>query len=293
MTAFGHSIDFDYLTTQQTKASKQLPVLNFKAYTTSSVPYPHVIKYHQNQGRNVFLTTDRSFDENVDKQMWSFIVEDIVTFIWEKGSSIIYYDKSQNTNIILLEYWFLHTLLPIYFTVERKYEFIHTGGVEIDSQPVLFIAPSYGGKSTLTDYFIQQGHAMITDDRVGLYDTSQNIKCVSSYPYHRPYRKMEDLGQKVENFITEDTDLHVIYVLESVDANDEIRFTRLKGIDSFKVLRYNFDFTLPLNKARSFELIAKIASKVPIYKLSIPWDLDRLNEVYARICQHSKEGVKL
>ncbi len=183
--------------------------------------------------------------------------------------------------------------MPIYLTIENKYELIHAGGVEINKQAVLFIAPSFGGKSTLSNYFIQKQHAMLSDDRVALKEENETIMTVSSYPYHRPYRQTEDLGISVENFIKEKMPLHCIYVLQAVEAKHEINFVLLKGINKFKALQYNFDFNLPLNKANSFQLIAKIAAIVPVYKISIPWDLNRLEEVYQSICTHSKHVLNI
>ena len=287
MTAFGHTIHTDYTPIKATKTPKHSPSLNLKTYYKPFKPYSHIIKYQQNQGREVFLSTTHSFNENVQTQMWCFTVCDVVSFIWEQGCTTIYYLKVNDTENKLLEYWFLHTLLPIFFTIEGKYEFIHAGGVEINSRPVLFIAPSYGGKSTLTDFFIQKGHYMVSDDRVALFENDNKIMCVSSYDYHRPYRKMEDLGLKVDKFMKAIKPLHKIYVLQGTDPNSPVSFENLKGIEKFKALQYNFDFTLPLNKASSFELIAKIASSVSIYRVSIPWDLAHLEQVYRSICEHS------
>ncbi|PHR57320.1 MAG: hypothetical protein COA44_06365 [Arcobacter sp.] len=285
MIAFGHIIYYG----SPFQTSLPFPSLFLEEGQTQV--YDHHINYGQNQNRGVSLSTDGTFLYNESKQKWAFEIKDLICFNWEEGSSTLYCTLQVNASLDLLQYWFLHTLLPIYLTIEGKYDFIHAGSVEINNQAVLFIAPSFGGKSTLTNYFIQEGHSMISDDRVGISYKAENIYCTSSYPYHRPYRKMEDLGLEVKNFVTKEKKLHVIYVLESVDAKDDISFTRLQGIESFKVLQYNFDFTLPLNKARSFELIAKIAVKTPIYKLCIPWNLDRLNEVYAKICQHSTQGI--
>jgi len=285
MIAFGHTVYFDYKHQNITKGG--LPPLYLKLYQHKELSFDHHIDYNQNQNRDVTLSTDRSFKENTYEQNWSFQVKDIVTFIWEKGKSTINYKLGSSGSNTLLEYWFLHTLLPIYLTIENKYEFIHAAGVEIDMCPVLFIAPSYGGKSTLTDYFIQQDHVMISDDRVALKEKGSDVFATASYPYHRPYRKMEDLGLKVAKIMTHTKKLSKIYVLEQGSSTDEVTFTRLRGMQTFKALQYNFDFTLPLNKARSFQLIGKIASSVPIYRITVPWDLERLGEVYEKICAHS------
>ncbi len=286
--AFAHNIFFNQDFIEHKNAQAKLPSLHILAKQIPSEFYNETLKYDHNQGRDVFLSTNKNFKNNSSEQKWMFKVDDVLSFFWEKGSSTIYYDIHNNGDERLLKYWLLHTFLPIYLTIENRYELIHAGGVEIDKQAVLFIAPSFGGKSTLSNYFIQKQHPMLSDDRVALKEDNGTIMTVSSYPYHRPYRQTEDLGIPVKNFIKEKMPLHCIYVLQAVDAKQEIDFTLLKGIDKFKALQYNFDFNLPLNKANSFQLIAKIAAIIPVYKISIPWDLDRLEEVYQAICEHSK-----
>ncbi|MDF1880468.1 hypothetical protein JHD50_03975 [Sulfurimonas sp. MAG313] len=285
MIAFNHNVIAPFIGKENLKrnALKTLTVLKKRKKIT---PLAFGRSYEQNQGREVSLSTDISFIKNVQNQKWVFEVKDIVSFYWEQSSYELYYYEGENGNATLSKYWFLHTFLPVFLSIEDKFELIHAGGVELKGKPVLFIAPSYGGKSTITDYFLKKGHIMVSDDRVGIYEDTL-IKTISSYPYHRPYRKMEDLGIKVENFMTTVKNLHIIYLLQRVNPLEKISFELLEGIETFKALQYNFDFILPLNKARSFELIAKIASKIEIYKLSVPWDLERLDEVYQEICKHS------
>ena len=108
------------------------------------------------------------------------------------------------------------------FTLENKYYFIHAGAVEIKGNPILFIANSFGGKSTLTDYFIKKNHTMISDDKVATFIKEELIYAVPSYPYHRPYRKVEDLGIFIENFSKENKPISKIYNLIKSDEKEEI-----------------------------------------------------------------------
>ena len=287
MIAFGHLVSAPFF--DSTSMSSQYSELTVIKIEDDIQTLKYFRTYQQNQNRNVLLSSSFPFRENIADQRWTFEVENIVGFSWEKGSNSIEFFERQEGNETLTKYWFLHTFLPIYLTIEAKCELIHAGSVEIDNKPVLFIAPSYGGKSTLTDYFLKQGHVMVSDDRVPLKEVNSQIIAQSSYPYHRPYRKMEDLGVRVDKFMLESKELHKIYVLEPAEASAEVSFTRLKGIQSFSALQYNFDFSLELNKASSFELMAKIASKVPIYQISFPWDLTKLDKVYQAICKHSNQ----
>lgn len=282
MTAFSHQISINPSVTQD--VANEIRFVNKLALPHS---LERKIVYNQNQNRDVTLSTDKSFEHNQKDQQWLFKIENVVSFHWLHQENRVFYQLHTEGNEALLQYWLLHTFMPLYLSIEGKFELIHGAGVTINDQAVLFIAPSYAGKSTLTDYFIQQGHPMISDDRVGLYESDGEIRVVSSYPFHRPYRQMEDLGLAVSSFLEEEKDLHVIYVLAPVEEDQDVTFEPLLGIEKFKALQYNFDFELPLNKVKTFELIGRISALTAVYKVSIPRNLDKLSKVYDAICTHS------
>ena len=43
-----------------------------------------------------------------------------------------------------------------------------------------------------------------------------------------------------------------------------------------------------MRKKSRFEILSKIANSIKVYDISIPWDLDRLEEVYQAIIKHNK-----
>ncbi|MCK5536979.1 MAG: hypothetical protein KAI79_09140, partial [Bacteroidales bacterium] len=151
----------------------------------------------------------------------------------------------------------------------------------------LFIAESFGGKSTMTDFFIKQGHVMISDDKVATYEKDGQIFSVSSHPHHRPYRKMEDLGYAVENFSLLPKPIHAIYELEKVDENDEVKIIELQGVEKFKSLRYASEMNLFFLKPERFEFLMQMANMLLVYKVTVPWNLERLVDVHDQIIQHS------
>ncbi|PLY04743.1 MAG: hypothetical protein C0625_15855 [Arcobacter sp.] len=254
----------------------------------SSVKFSHVLNLYNNQYREVKITSDSSF-ENISKgQYISFVVNEVLSFSCELGSSTIFLYRDKKATDSLIYYWLYHTFFPILLTFENRYYFLHAGAVEIDFKPVLFVANSFGGKSTLTDFFMKKGHAMISDDKVASYEKDEQIFSVPSYPYHRPYRKMEDLGLFVENFVTESKVINCIFNLEKSDPNSDIIISEIFGIEKFKVLRYSTDIDLPIHRELRFKALANIANKVQIYNITIPWDLDRLKEVYQTIIKFIK-----
>ena len=249
----------------------------------------HELTFFNNQGRDLSLFTDREFARTQKGQIWAFEVKNVMTFFWYSGTLKLEYIKHNNFTEELLEYWCLHIVLPVFFTVEETYDFLHAGAVEVDSRPILFVAESFGGKSTMTDFFMKQGHTVVSDDKVATYEKDGQFFSVPSHPHHRPYREMEDLGFFIENFATEPKPIHAVYELEKVDKDTDIRITELNGIEKFKTLRFSSEINLSFLKTERFTLLTNFTRQVPVFKISVPWDIERLSEVHDEICQHSKK----
>ncbi len=255
---------------------------------TSTNKLNYKIELHNNQLREVFIQSEKPFSRIESNQIISFTVRDVVTFSSKINSNLITYSKADGTTDKLVDYWLKHTYFPILLTFENKYYFLHAGAVEIEDTSVLFVANSFGGKSTLTDFFIKKGHTMISDDKVATFEKDNMIFSVPSYPYHRPYRKMEDLGLFVENFAEESKPINCILNLIKSDPLCEIKVSQTLGIDKFKIIRYSTEIDLPIHKKQRFKALTNIANKVDIYDITIPWDLNRLEEVYQAIVKFIK-----
>ncbi|WP_421716497.1 hypothetical protein [Arcobacter arenosus] len=258
----------------------------FEQKNYSNLPYK--LTLNNNQLRKIQIQSDKSFNSIQKNQILSFIVEDVVTFVSKIDSNEIFFIKGKLGNDTLIKYWLYHTFFPILLTFESRYYFLHAGAVEIENTPVLFIADAFGGKSTMTDFFMKKGHTMISDDKVGTYEKDNMILSVPSYPYHRPYRKMEDLGLFVENFAKDSKPINCIFNLVKSDENSDIFINKISGIEKFKALKYATDIDLPINQKQRFQSLTNIANKVDIYDITIPWDLNRLEEVYQTIVEFIK-----
>jgi len=161
--------------------------------------------------------------------------------------------------------------------------------VKIEESSVLFMADSMGGKSTMTDYFLQQGHTLISDDKVGTFEENGKFMLVSSYPYHRPYRKFEDLGYKVENFAEGGSSLDVIYMLDVDESYDKVTLEELKGIEKVSLLIRGTDIGLPVHLKERFTHVTALANATPVFRVHIPKDLERLSETYEHIVKKTKQ----
>jgi len=222
--------------------------------------------------------------ENADTRLsWALEIKDVVTLIWDAKERKILYIKGDKYTPIQLRYWIFHTFFPIVLELEGTYRILHVGSVEIEGKPVLFSAFSFGGKSTMTDYFIQKGHTMLSDDSLGIEKRGEEYYAVASYPFHRPYREVETLGYHVENFATEPKLLHAVFLLEKSAPDATVEIVELKGIEKFKAFHYSNFINFSFMKQERFEFFSEMAKYVPVYKVVVPWDLERIEEVYEKI----------
>ncbi len=249
----------------------------------------HELIFFNNQGRDLALCTDREFSRTQKGQLWAFEVKDVVTFFWNSATLKLEYIKYDNFTEELLEYWCLHIVLPVFFTVEETYDFLHAGAVEVDGKPILFVAESFGGKSTMTDFFMKQGHVMVSDDKVATYEKEGKFFAVSSHPHHRPYRNMEDLGFFVENFANEPKPIHAVYELVKVDKKMPINITGQTGMEKFISLRYASEMNVYFQKPKRFEYLMSMSKVVQVFKVTVPWDMGKLTEVHRHIVKHSRQ----
>ncbi len=284
MYAYGYNLVY---TDELKKAKKN--TYQIKRDDSFDFDTTQILYLNNNQYRKVSITSDKSFDNLQKNQKIFFDVQDVVTFWANISSDIIYYKLHKNGTHELVNYWLTHTFLPILLTIENKYYYIHGGAVNIEDKAVLFIANSFGGKSTLTDFFIKKNHTMISDDKVATYLDEDKVIAVPSYPYHRPYRKVEDLGLYTQNFQERTSEINSIYNLIKSPQNSEINISEIKGIEKFTALRYATDIDLRVNTQSRFDKLSTIANKLKVYNIIIPWDKNRLEEVYKSIISHQKE----
>jgi hypothetical protein len=219
-------------------------------------------------------------------------VTDVVSFTWSGGSSAIYYQLHQQGTQDLLTFWFVHIFLPLYLTLERGYDFIHSAAVEIAGEPVLFIAPSTGGKSTLGDYFLKRGHPLLSDDKVATFLHDNKFWAVPSHPHHRPFREFEVLGYPVDNFAASAKPIHAFYLLEQGEPGDPVKISEVTGFRKFEELLPNYLYSFRFLQQQRLRWLAQLADQSLVFRVRRPWNLERQQEVYDAICTHSQSQAE-
>ena len=151
-------------------------------------------------GRRLILGSQLDLSCAGPEQRFCFEIERVVRFRWDSGDMALTYEPLAEYTETLAAFWLIHIALPLYFTLELHYVTIHACAVDVGGSTILFIAPSKGGKSTLADCFLKNGHGLVSDDKVATYFENETLFVVPSHPNHRPFRKFETLGNRVESF---------------------------------------------------------------------------------------------
>jgi len=241
----------------------------------------------QSHGRELSICSSGELGASDAGQSWCFRVGEVARFCWRGGEAKIHLEHLAEGREDLVAFWLIHILLPLWFTVEGKYEFFHACSVEIDETPVLFTAPSMGGKSTLTDYFLGKGHALVSDDKVAVVEESGDFLAVPSHPNHRPYRRFEDLGKRVDRFHDKKSAIGAVYHLKRIGPDGRVRIREVAGHRKFAGLRPSYLFDFDSLKKRRLAFTAAMANRLPFFEVDLPWSRERLGEVYEAICESS------
>jgi len=244
---------------------------------------------YSSHGRSVYLHSDRLIDGSSKiGQPWCFEVKEVVRFYWYGGDRTIYYELDDKGDVDLLNFWFVHQFLPVYMSLENMYYFVHAGAVEVEGKSILFIAPSMGGKSTLTDYFIRQGHPLVSDDKVPIYTEEGRWMAVGSHPYHRPFRTYEVLGYRAENSVQASSPVHAFYLLEKTGAEEDIAIKEIRGLKKINQLLSQCPYALGSNRSRYMKYVTSMPDGLGVFSIKIPQNINRLGEVYEAIIRHHK-----
>jgi len=227
------------------------------------------------------------FDKSIRSFSWALEIKNIVTLAWDSDLKIIRYHKGIFYSPTRLQFWIFHTFFPIVLELEKIYHILHVGSIEIEGRAILLSAPSFGGKSTLTDYFVNRGHKMLSDDSLAIQKIDDRYYAISSYPFIRPYRELETLGDRVENFTLTPKPIESIYLLTKTDSSSKVEIIELKGIDKFKLFHDSHFINFAYMQKERFLFFSKMSQDIPAYIVTIPWSLDRIDEVYHNILSNT------
>lgn len=279
--------DFDFELEKRQEEIQNKLIFKRSKYMCKFVWRNTKIVFHTNQGRNSYLTWSKKNDTS--KIQYQFMIKNVVKFCWEEKADTVYYQPYSSSSKQYIKYWLLHTFLPLHSILENKYEMLHVGSVMLNNKAILFAAPSFGGKSTLTHYFLTKGHMLLSDDKLACMRKNDEYYALPSYPYARNYRALEDLGEYVENFCLKSLPIGSVYALKMLEKDEDIYIRSIHGVEKFSIMEMCNDMKLSILKLEKFYTIYDMTQSLNIYEIGIPKNIERLEEVYAAIVLHNVE----
>lgn len=289
---FGHTVDFsnEPILNYETATSAQNRTISVKELSLPD--FDILTDYTPHSLQKVRYGGHEPFSETKGKDVeWLMEVEGVLKLVWFPQTRTIGYEKGKGFTPHRLRFWIYHTFLPLLFQMEGIYNILHVGCIEVRGKAVILMAPSFGGKSTLTNYFLQQGHRLLSDDTLAVEQLADGTyRAVASWPFHRPYREPEVLGKETAFFVTEPLEITGVYRLEKAAEDAEVQIGEIKGIEKFKTIHAGTFIALSFLKQKTFDFHTSFAKKVPVYRITVPWDIKRLNEVYKCITRHAALG---
>ena len=196
--------------------------------------------------------------------------------------------------------YFLGQVLS-YCLLARGIEPLHATAIIVDDQAIAFLGDSGFGKSTLAATFLQRGYPLLTDDVLALEFSGENVWARPgiarvklnpdaadtvfggrrSIPMNSFTSKMifplndAQHGNRV-------VPLQALYVLPHKPSKSRILIRRLSGRSSFlPIVQNTFNDTVlhPDRLKQQFAVAARLASVIPIKRLSYPRRLEMLPAV--------------
>jgi len=247
----------------------------------------HTLDFSDIPLREVILSTDQSTVGGAQgNRQWRFHVGGVCTLAWRSGDARIGYRIDGDVQGALFGFWVVHVFLPLYLALEKQRAFLHAMTVEVDAQAVLFTAPSYGGKSTLGSFFINRGHALLSDDKAAITVDGGRYVAHPSHPFYRPERLAESMGRTAPDFCASLRPVRAIYLLQRGPEGSEPFIEQLTGAEAFQSLLSAHLYAFGFHRQERLEWLSHFVDSIGVYRLSRPWGMDIQALTYEAVRNH-------
>jgi len=244
---------------------------------------------HTTHKHKIYLYTNHDLKKEFQhKEPICYEIENKLRFYWYFGTFEIHYELL-NISQKEFEFWFIHTFLSFFLSIEKHFVLLHGSAIEIKNKAILFLAPYKSGKSTLTYYMTQQHeHKLITDDILPTFIQNNQIIAVPSHPHSRPHRGFWKLGYHIKQTTSKFKPLSSVYILDNTNTNITT-IKEIKGIEKFILTKKNsVIYTLPNIKLDHEKYLGKILNTIPFFKINRPWGKKYIPQTYDAILKHQQ-----
>jgi len=189
---------------------------------------------------------------------------------------------------------------------------LHASSVVIDGQAIALIGPAGAGKSTTAAAFVTRGFSILAEDVVTLDDRGDSFFVRPAYPCIRLWpasaaslfgsrsalppltpnwdKRYLDLRQHSGRFETESRPLAAIFLLS--ERRDDPRAPLVEAMERAEALlslianTYATKLMDKQMRAREFELLSSLLTKVPVMRVTPHANPDRISELCDSILLH-------
>jgi hypothetical protein len=221
-------------------------------------------------------------------------------FVVSAGAEQVLWRKLQAVPNEVFFTYFLGQVLS-YCLLARGIEPLHATAIAVDDNAVAFLGDSGAGKSTLAAAFLQKGYTLLTDDvltlgfsgkdvwvRPGIARVKLNPDSADAVFSGRRSIPMNSFTSKMifplngSQHRSREVPLRALYVLPDKPCKSRIMIRQLSGRASFlPIVQNTFNDTVlhPDRLKQQFSFAARLASLIPIKRLSYPRRLNMLPDI--------------
>lgn len=192
---------------------------------------------------------------------------------------------------------------------------LHANAVEVDGQAIAFLGPSGAGKSTLAMGFHDRGLRVIADDICVVRSTQEEPPQVSpglprfrlwqealeatgrlAGHYERSYAGDEEFNKfdvpiGAEATASQDSRLRALYILAEAEEFAILQLHGIEAVEQVFANTYRGGYLNAANGARNhWSSVIQLVRQVPVYRLSRPLGLGRLDLDCRQILDHSRSA---
>lgn len=291
MIAYNFNIDFSQEQTLQDGVENSLLETIYVVQIQKDIDFHqfrYCSPYEDEAFQQIRYCAESEFSQCLDNgSTWIFEVKGVVTFIWRMGDHTVNYKIDEFYSPEDLHFWFLASVLPMMLTLEKKYDILHVAAVEIEGKCILFSGRSLSGKSTMTEHFLKKGHALLSDDSLAVYKQENTFYGLSSHPYCRPYRMPDHLGYPAKNIADRAKPIQAIFLLKKTSPTVPVRIIELEGDERLKAFDFQYSIKFDFFKEYRANQLAEMIKTIPVYRVLVPWNVKRLEEVRQAILAKS------
>lgn len=205
----------------------------------------------------------------------------------------------------------LDQVIPLWLSVGGT-PVLHASAVAVDAGAVVFLGEAGSGKSTLTARFCFDGFPLVADDYLVVRERVGQWIGVPSYPglrlwpdtlvaldvagfsrpvaHYSPKRRVRIEG---ERFCAAPAPLRRLYVMAAGEASDPITIAPVPARDAIMALVAHGARLDPSDADAlrvEFDRLSRLAAALPIRRLVLPGDLDRLVDVRDAVLEDLRRG---